>query len=91
MTADNIGARVFETDLRKVDLHPDHWHLLARSRELNPGRIVGRQFAGEPVALFRTEPGRVIALEGRCAHRQVPLHLGEIDGEALRCSYHGWA
>lgn len=74
-----------------VGIHPDHWHPLAWSQELKAGRAIGRQFAGEPIALFRTKSGRVVALEDRCAHRQVPLHLGKIEGETLRCSYHGWA
>jgi phenylpropionate dioxygenase-like ring-hydroxylating dioxygenase large terminal subunit len=32
----------------------------------------------------------VFALEDRCAHRQVPLHAGEVTGETIRCCYHGW-
>jgi len=32
----------------------------------------------------------VFALEDRCAHRQVPLHLGVVSGDDLKCHYHGW-
>jgi phenylpropionate dioxygenase-like ring-hydroxylating dioxygenase large terminal subunit len=79
------------SDLRKVRIHPDFWYPLAWSREIKPGKILGRRFAGEPVALYRTQTGRLAALEDRCAHRQVPLHMGTVVGETLKCGYHGWS
>ena len=33
----------------------------------------------------------MFALEDRCAHRQVPLHLGVVCGDELKCHYHGWS
>ena len=33
----------------------------------------------------------MFALEDRCAHRQVPLHLGVVNGDELKCHYHGWS
>jgi len=47
-------------------------------------------FAGEPIVVVRTKTGQLYALEDRCAHRQVPLSQGVVDGERLRCTYHGW-
>lgn len=78
-------------DIRKVGSHPDHWYPLAWSDEIAPGKVIGRQFAGQPIALFRTRDGVLAALEDRCAHRQVPLHLGVVAGQTLKCGYHGWA
>jgi len=51
---------------------------------------LARRFAGEPIVLYRGASGTVFALEDRCAHRQVPLHLGVVNGEELKCHYHGW-
>jgi len=48
-------------------------------------------FAGERIALYRGESGTVYALEDRCAHRQVPLSMGVVEGDVLRCCYHAWA
>jgi len=78
-------------DLRRVGLHPDFWHPVARSSEIAAGKTMGASFAGEAIALVRTDSGALHALEDRCAHRQVPLSAGAVCGERLRCGYHGWA
>jgi len=79
-----------ETDLRRTAANPNYWYPLAWCDELRAGRVLGRQFAGEPIALYRGTNGQVFALEDRCAHRQVPLHLGVVKGDVLKCHYHGW-
>src|SRR5215475_13822799 len=79
-----------EPDLRRVGIHPDFWYPVARASNLKKGRAMAVTFAGEPIALARTETGAVFALEDRCAHRQLPLHLGVVRGEQIQCSYHGW-
>lgn len=79
-----------DPDLRQIGLHPDFWYPFARSKRLKTGRTLAVNFAGEPIVLIRTESGRAFALEDRCAHRQMPLHLGVVDGERLQCSYHAW-
>jgi phenylpropionate dioxygenase-like ring-hydroxylating dioxygenase large terminal subunit len=78
-------------DLRRVGAHPDYWYPVAWSEELKRGKAIGRRFAGEPIVLYRGNSGEVHALEDRCAHRQVPLHLGVVSGDEIKCHYHGWA
>jgi phenylpropionate dioxygenase-like ring-hydroxylating dioxygenase large terminal subunit len=77
-------------DLRTIGIHPDYWYPVVLARELKPRATLAVSFAGEPVVLARTDTGSVFALEDRCAHRQVPLHLGVLQGEQLKCCYHGW-
>lgn len=79
-----------QRDLRRIDAHPDHWYPIAWSRELKPGKMLARCFAGAPVVLARSARGRLFALEDRCAHRQVPLSRGVLRDCTLRCGYHGW-
>lgn len=79
------------SDLRRIGTHPDYWYPIAWSDELKRGKAIGRSFAGEPIVLFRGGSGDVFALEDRCAHRQIPLHLGVVEGDQIRCGYHGWA
>jgi len=78
-------------DLRRTDAHPDYWYPIAWSRELKPGKMLSRRYAGEPIAIVRGQDGQLFALENRCAHRQVPLTHGVVKGCVVRCGYHGWA
>ncbi len=78
-------------DLRRVGMHPDFWYPVTRSRKVRRGQVIGAAFAGERIALYRGRSGAVHALEDRCAHRQVPLSMGVVEGETLRCCYHAWA
>ena len=48
-------------------------------------------FWNRSIALYRGEDGKLRALENRCAHRQIKLSAGEVDGCNLVCAYHGWA
>lgn len=77
-------------DLRKTGANPDHWYPLLASVKLRPGNAVATSFAGDPIVIVRTRSGQVFALEDRCAHRQVPLSAGVVDGEHIQCCYHGW-
>ncbi|MEQ8145929.1 aromatic ring-hydroxylating dioxygenase subunit alpha [Streptomyces sp. OP7] len=78
-------------DLRRVGLNPDFWYPVARSGKVRRGQVIAASFAGERIALYRGRSGAVHALEDRCAHRQVPLSMGVVEGELLRCCYHAWA
>ena len=93
VVADDLGpvAGVPVRDLRRVGIQRDRWYPMAWSRELRPGKSLPVTFAGEPVVLVRPKSGPVFALENRCAHRQVPLSDGVVEGGAIRCGYHGWA
>jgi phenylpropionate dioxygenase-like ring-hydroxylating dioxygenase large terminal subunit len=78
-------------DLRRIAINPDFWYPVAESRSLRKGTTRAAVFAGERIALYRGRSGTVYAIEDRCAHRQVPLSMGVVEGEALRCCYHAWA
>jgi vanillate O-demethylase monooxygenase subunit len=65
------------------------WYVAGWSNELPAQGMISRVIINEPLVLFRTADGRVIALEDRCCHRQAPLSLGRREGDHLRCMYHG--
>ncbi|MEV0375074.1 aromatic ring-hydroxylating dioxygenase subunit alpha [Streptomyces sp. NPDC050636] len=79
------------TDLRRTGINPNFWYPVAVSGSVPKNKTFAAVFAGERIALYRGEGGAVYALEDRCAHRQVPLSMGVVEGEALRCCYHAWA
>jgi phenylpropionate dioxygenase-like ring-hydroxylating dioxygenase large terminal subunit len=88
---DQGGPNATEADLRRVGANPDFWYPVGLSKNVRRGQAFATSFAGERIVLYRGKSGTVHALEDRCAHRQVPLSMGVVDGECLRCCYHAWA
>jgi phenylpropionate dioxygenase-like ring-hydroxylating dioxygenase large terminal subunit len=41
--------------------------------------------------LYRDPKGQVVALEDKCAHRGAALSGGWVEGNCIRCPYHGWS
>lgn len=64
------------------------WYVAAWSNEISITPMA-RKLLNESVVMFRTASGKAVALENRCCHRGTPLTLGEVDGEVIRCGYHG--
>lgn len=65
------------------------WYAAAWEHELAADNMLARTFLGKPVVIFRGDSGQLIALEDRCCHRAAPLSLGRIEGDCIRCMYHG--
>lgn len=89
--AQGEGLTPRPTDLRRVGIDPDAWYPVAASRSVPRNKVFAASFAGERIAVYRGATGAVHALEDRCAHRQVPLSMGVVEGDTLRCCYHAWA
>ena len=64
------------------------WYVAAWDREVTRS-LLARTLLDEPVVLYRKEDGSAVALEDRCCHRQLPLSMGRLEGDNLRCGYHG--
>jgi len=65
------------------------WYVVAWSHEVPADKPRAVRVVGEPLVLYRRANGSVVALEDRCSHRQAPLSLGRVEGDDLRCMYHG--
>jgi vanillate O-demethylase monooxygenase subunit len=65
------------------------WYVAGWSHELEVGKPFPTSILDEPIALYRADSGRLVALEDRCVHRLAPLSLGRCEGDRLRCMYHG--
>ncbi|GBQ29100.1 ring-hydroxylating dioxygenase ferredoxin subunit [Acetobacter estunensis NRIC 0472] len=81
-----------EPDLRRVDLDPNFWYPVAWSNKVKAGKPFGTRYGADPIVIVRPDNGAPIyALEDRCAHRQVPLSKGKVEGDVVKCCYHGWS
>ena len=65
------------------------WYVAAWSYELGSDAPIARMIIGESIAFYRKRDGTVVAIEDRCPHRHAPLSLGRVEGDDLRCMYHG--
>jgi phenylpropionate dioxygenase-like ring-hydroxylating dioxygenase large terminal subunit len=65
------------------------WYVAAWEDEVEPGTLFHRTILNEPVLLYRTSGGEVIALADRCPHRFLPLHHGKLSNDVVQCAYHG--
>jgi phenylpropionate dioxygenase-like ring-hydroxylating dioxygenase large terminal subunit len=68
------------------------WYVIAWGHEIpaaDDHRLFTRTVLGEPVLVYRTAGGDLVALEDRCCHRHAPLSVGRREGDCVRCGYHG--
>ena len=84
-TAGNLRQKV-----RAAGLDPNYWYPVEIDWNLRKGAAIEVVFWKRSIALFRGEDGTVRAIENRCAHRQLKLSEGEVQGCNLVCLYHGW-
>lgn len=65
------------------------WYAAAWDHELNDGKLLERIILGETILFYKTTDDSVVALDNRCCHRGAKLSQGRIEGDCVRCMYHG--
>ena len=66
------------------------WQPVYRSQDIVPGYTKPLCIMSEQFTLYRGTSGTAYAVAFRCAHRGTQLSVGKVEGENLRCFYHGW-
>lgn len=67
-----------------------NWYVVCWAHELGQ-QPMERLVCGQRIALFRDSSGSARAISAVCPHRGANLALGEVDGDSLRCPFHGIA
>lgn len=65
------------------------WHVVARSADVESGRILPVRLLGEDLILWRCG-NEILAWQDLCIHRGARLSLGRVQDSTLECPYHGW-
>lgn len=78
-----VGPATPMGDLRR------YWHPVGVSEEVSakPQRTKN---LGEELMIYRGESAAAVLMQLRCAHRSLALDYGRIEGDCIRCPYHGW-
>jgi 5,5'-dehydrodivanillate O-demethylase len=66
------------------------WQPVYHSVDLAAGRAVTIRIMSQDFTLYRGESGTAHLVDAVCPHRGTRLSSGWIEGDALRCFYHGW-
>jgi 5,5'-dehydrodivanillate O-demethylase oxygenase subunit len=66
------------------------WLPVAQAADIAAGRAKPLKVMSEDFTLYRGESGTPQLLAPYCAHRGTLLATGWVEGDALRCFYHGW-
>ncbi len=70
---------------------PNSWFRVARTEDLSAKGVIPLHYFGKDFVLFRTEDGKPHIFDAHCPHLGAHLaHGGRIEGQTLRCPYHGW-
>jgi 5,5'-dehydrodivanillate O-demethylase len=66
------------------------WHPIHRAEELGAGEAKPIEIMSERFTLYRGETGTPHVVGFRCPHRGTQLSAGWVEGDCIRCVYHGW-
>ena len=66
------------------------WQPVFRAQDLPAGRAFPLRVMSEDFTIYRGEGGTPHVVGPRCAHRRTQLSVGWVEGDCIRCFYHGW-
>jgi len=77
-------------ETRKRTFVENTWYAAAWEYEVaEADNKLARKICNVPLVFFKGENGQYVALDDRCCHRAAPLSIGRIEGNCIRCMYHG--
>lgn len=70
-------------------MYKNFWYACGQSTSITkePKRV---KILGQNLVAYRTEAGEPVVMSDLCIHRGGSLSNGSLEGDDLRCPYHGW-
>ncbi|MFT5320883.1 MAG: phenylpropionate dioxygenase-like ring-hydroxylating dioxygenase large terminal subunit [Pseudohongiellaceae bacterium] len=65
------------------------WYVAAWCDEIDIHQMYAITIINKPVLIYRQENGELTAMADQCCHRHMPLSNGRLEGDEVRCMYHG--
>jgi len=75
---------------RKCGLSGNYWYPIELDCNIKSSQIRAVVFWKTSICLWRGANGNLFAIEDRCAHRQLRISTGHVEGNNVTCCYHGW-
>jgi 5,5'-dehydrodivanillate O-demethylase len=66
------------------------WHPVYHASDLEVGHVKPIRILSEDFVVYRGESGKPQVMAPRCPHRNMSLVPSWIEGDTIRCFYHGW-
>ena len=92
-----MNQRITDTDLARTapgtvggQFMRRFWQPVYRSEDLKVGHAKPVKIMSFDFTLYRGETGVAHAVDFRCSHRGSQLSIGFIEGDCIRCFFHGW-
>lgn len=71
-------------------LFTESWFPIVPASDVSRGQIVGAEFLGGRVVVFRAEDGAARVLSAYCPHLGADLSAGDVYQNTIRCPFHHW-
>ncbi|MBJ93961.1 MAG: vanillate demethylase oxygenase subunit [Rickettsiales bacterium] len=70
-------------------MYKNFWYACGQSESVTrkPRKL---KILGQTLVAYRTEAGKAVVMSDICIHRGGSLSSGTLEGDFLRCPYHGW-
>jgi len=65
------------------------WYVAAWCHEIGVHDMCAITIINKPVLVYRKADGSLTAMADQCCHRHMPLSKGRLEGDDVRCMYHG--
>jgi 5,5'-dehydrodivanillate O-demethylase oxygenase subunit len=66
------------------------WQPVAMTEEVDQKQVLPVRILHEDLTVYRGDSGQYHVVDFRCAHRGTQLSTGWVEGDCVRCFYHGW-
>ncbi len=83
------GPPSLQEDHRFYECLDQFWHPVARASDLDQSPMLVTLLERRLVIARIND--ELVAFDDRCVHRGASLSLGAVEGDCIRCAYHGWA
>jgi 5,5'-dehydrodivanillate O-demethylase oxygenase subunit len=67
-----------------------YWQPVATTEEVDRAKALPTRILHEDLTVYKGESGQYYVVDFRCAHRGTQLSTGWVEGDCIRCFYHGW-